>query len=268
MSEPGKGKVQEGDNQGWQTPGIILRRVRRERRLDAEEVCVKLGLTQRVLKALESDDYEKLPATVYVRGYIRRYCELLDIRAEPVLECFESYGSDLAREAAAGGNNSGSRPAAAGKFFLVVTIPLVLLAMLFWAGGGLGKESAFMTVASKLQEPVLENATEVQPGSPSESAPLAGTAAPQSPDSEAAVGVDVQLMLQFSHDSWVEVTDSTGRELVVDLQKAGTELALSGNEPFVIDLGYGPGVIVRHWGRLIAVDSDPQTFAAKLQVGE
>ncbi len=47
---------------------------------------MSLGLSESSLRALESDDYEKLPALVYVRGYVRRYCTLLGIDPTPVLD--------------------------------------------------------------------------------------------------------------------------------------------------------------------------------------
>ncbi|MCV6604459.1 MAG: helix-turn-helix domain-containing protein, partial [Porticoccaceae bacterium] len=77
--------------QSWQTPGIALRKARRAQNLAEDEVCRELGLRVGVLKALESDDFERLPAAVYVRGYIRSYCSLLGIDEQPVLDSYENY---------------------------------------------------------------------------------------------------------------------------------------------------------------------------------
>ena len=70
-------------------PGLRLRKARTEKTVSIEQAAEALGLTARTLKALEADDYSKLPAPVYIRGYIRRYCALLDIEASAVLEDFE-----------------------------------------------------------------------------------------------------------------------------------------------------------------------------------
>lgn len=72
-------------------PGAIFPRARREKGLSSAEVEQQLGLTPWALKALESNEYDKLPAPIYVRGYIRRYCKLLDIASEELLASYETY---------------------------------------------------------------------------------------------------------------------------------------------------------------------------------
>ncbi|MGS2724595.1 helix-turn-helix domain-containing protein [Porticoccus sp. GXU_MW_L64] len=85
----------EEAKQSWQTPGIALRKGRRAQNLTEDEVCRELGLRIGVLKALESDDFERLPTDVYVRGYIRSYCHLLNMDEQPVLESYEAYCQQL-----------------------------------------------------------------------------------------------------------------------------------------------------------------------------
>ena len=85
----------EGVKQSWQTPGIVLRKARRAQNLTEDEVCRELGLRIGVLKALESDDFERLPTEVYVRGYIRSYCSLLGLDEQPVLDSYEAYCQQL-----------------------------------------------------------------------------------------------------------------------------------------------------------------------------
>lgn len=70
-------------------PGLKMRKARTEMSISVEEAAASLGLTERVLKALEADDYSKLPAPVYVRGYIKSYCSLLNIDASAILLAFE-----------------------------------------------------------------------------------------------------------------------------------------------------------------------------------
>tara|TARA_R110000787_G_scaffold11050_6_gene37056 strand:- start:1287 stop:1718 length:432 start_codon:yes stop_codon:yes gene_type:complete len=67
-------------------PGLQMRKARGDLAISLEEAAVSLGLSESSLRALESDDYEKLPALVYVRGYVRRYCTLLGIDPTPVLD--------------------------------------------------------------------------------------------------------------------------------------------------------------------------------------
>ena len=97
MQDNNKGQCSEKDEteNSWQTPGIVLRKARRERNIDEAEVCKELGLSINALKALEGDDFDRLPAEIYVRGYIRSYCSLLEIAEQPVLECYRKYCQQL-----------------------------------------------------------------------------------------------------------------------------------------------------------------------------
>lgn len=70
-------------------PGLKMRKARTEMAISVDQAAASLGLTERMLKALEADDYDKLPADVYVRGYIRNYCALLNIDAAAILQAFE-----------------------------------------------------------------------------------------------------------------------------------------------------------------------------------
>ena len=58
-----------------------------------------------------------------------------------------------------------------------------------------------------------------------------------------------QLRLHFNGDSWVEVTDKTGKRLVYHLVTKDTELNLTGEPPFTILLGNAPEVQVFYDGK-------------------
>ncbi len=80
---------------GLQSAGLVLRKKRGERGLSIEEVARQTGLTPGAVHTLEADDYARLPAAVYVRGYIRRYCALLDIDAAPLIAAYEAVRAEL-----------------------------------------------------------------------------------------------------------------------------------------------------------------------------
>jgi cytoskeleton protein RodZ len=59
----------------------------------------------------------------------------------------------------------------------------------------------------------------------------------------------VSLQLRFAADSWVEVFDGSGKAVVFELGKAGTERSLTATAPLSVTLGNGPGVTVSINGR-------------------
>ena len=71
------------------TPGTILRKAREENNLSVGHVADRLCLDVRVIEGLENDNYEKLPSTIFIRGYLRNYAKLLEIPEESIIENFD-----------------------------------------------------------------------------------------------------------------------------------------------------------------------------------
>jgi cytoskeleton protein RodZ len=76
-----------------------------------------------------------------------------------------------------------------------------------------------------------------------------------------AGGLAVQLA--FTADSWVEVYDGSGKSVLYDLGKAGTERTFTGAAPMSLTFGNAHAVQVRVNGQAITVPAPPagQTVA-------
>lgn len=59
--------------------GESLRAARQERGLELEEVEARLKIRRRYLEALESEDWDRLPAPSYARGFLRTYAGYLGL---------------------------------------------------------------------------------------------------------------------------------------------------------------------------------------------
>ncbi len=77
-----------------------------------------------------------------------------------------------------------------------------------------------------------------------------------------------RLRLRFSADSWVEISDGTGRRLMFDLGRAGQERTLTGEAPFSILLGYAPGVEIEYNGEPYDVSRHTRGKVARFKLGE
>ncbi len=69
--------------------GERLRQVRVGRGLDVATVAEQLHLKQCTVVALEEEDFDRLPARVFVRGYYRNYARLLGLPADELLRQFD-----------------------------------------------------------------------------------------------------------------------------------------------------------------------------------
>lgn len=70
-------------------PGAVLRQGREARGLPVEQIAEALFLTAATVRALEADDWEQLPAPVFVRGYIRTYARLLALDQNALLKAYD-----------------------------------------------------------------------------------------------------------------------------------------------------------------------------------
>lgn len=70
-------------------PGERVRRAREEQGLSQEEVSKQLRLSLSYLKALEDDDYSRLPEPTFIKGYLRNYARLLGLPAEELARRFQ-----------------------------------------------------------------------------------------------------------------------------------------------------------------------------------
>ena len=71
-------------------PGARLRAAREARGLERDELAQALNLSPRVIRALEEDDDEQLPAATFVRGYIRSWARLVGEPVEPLHAAYEA----------------------------------------------------------------------------------------------------------------------------------------------------------------------------------
>jgi len=84
-------------------PGERLKKARELRGLTVPQVARELHLSERFVVAMEADDYSVLPEPAFVRGYMRRYAQLVKLSADDIVARFdESYASLRSTPEAAG----------------------------------------------------------------------------------------------------------------------------------------------------------------------
>lgn len=73
-------------------PGRFLKALREHAEIPELEAASRLNVSLSQLRALEQDQFDMLPAPIYVRNYMRRYAELLSIPVEKVIASYERCG--------------------------------------------------------------------------------------------------------------------------------------------------------------------------------
>lgn len=75
-----------------QFTGQVLKQVRESKGIDLRDISERSKIGMNYLRAIEGDIYHKLPATVYVRGFLVEYCKVVGLDTDRVLESYlEQY---------------------------------------------------------------------------------------------------------------------------------------------------------------------------------
>lgn len=90
--------------------GATLRTARESRGLSIEQAAQETRISDRFIEALEADDFDALPAPVYVRGFLRSYSNYLRVDPEPLLAALREDAPDAEAAPSPGPFATGARP--------------------------------------------------------------------------------------------------------------------------------------------------------------
>ncbi len=71
--------------------GEFLRRERELRHIELDEIAKTTRIKKSYLQSIESDSYEDLPSIVFIKGFIRSYCNYLGIDPDDTVNKFQIF---------------------------------------------------------------------------------------------------------------------------------------------------------------------------------
>lgn len=80
------------------TLGERLKKVREEAKIDLEVAESRTQINKKYLIALEQGDYISLPGEVYIKNFLKKYAEFLQVSPEMVLAVFQKEGRVYRKE--------------------------------------------------------------------------------------------------------------------------------------------------------------------------
>jgi cytoskeleton protein RodZ len=239
------------------SPGARLRREREAQGISHQQAAESLNLDTMVLAHLEANDFATLGAPVFVKGHLRRYTTMLGLDEHEIVSLYEHSTQQLGEPSLVPKSRLEMAPVrgkprwpwvvgGAAAFFLASALVAYL------------SEHGLPWVDATPEEstaPVLEQApaTTMQAPAAAASTPAIAGSAESPPDP--AVGAlqpgQVSLRVKFAADSWVEVFDGSGKAVLYDLGKAGTERTLTATAPLSVTIGDAAAVAVTVNGRVL-----------------
>ena len=214
--------------------GQVLARARQAAGLDAAQAAARLHVPLHVVDALESGQWERLGAPVFIRGQLRSYARLLGVDAVPLVDQVpveQLAPVNLVSHAATPRlrrltDGMGRRLLYLGIAALVAVPALMLLRHQFSPQVAVASLDA---LPGEIEQPLLPLAA--GPVADSEAAPLPAAAAPVQEDparatpqpAPTAVAAAGQLLLQFAGDSWIDIAGPQGQVVEKALVPAGEQ---------------------------------------------
>ncbi len=286
-------------------PGAIVRAQRESRGLTQQDIADTLNLGVRVVQDMETENWARLPAAAFTRGYLRAYAKLLDIDPDVVANAFDmAVARGETRSAAVTSMQRSQRRGLADLsqkhpgLVLTSAVAAVVcaVAIVLWAVWP-EVEAGERVVAAKQPagpaEVVLpKKALPTEPPStkptPSEAKPVPASVAGSAAVAAAATpNVDSRhvprddrgahritsdgndrLNFAFTDDCWVEIKDAQGGSVYSDLSKSGDALELIGKPPFHILLGNAPAVTLAFNGERVALSPHTRNNVGTLVLGQ
>jgi cytoskeleton protein RodZ len=129
VTEPGaENQSGQGAASSCEDPGAELRGERERRKYGLGKVARELGLTESALRELEQNAYDKFPAGIYVRGYLRNYCRLLGLDENRILSGYEAIaGPPVESWQPPNITSAGPKSGSGGRLYLLLGLVAVAL---------------------------------------------------------------------------------------------------------------------------------------------
>lgn len=282
--------------QGEQSPeqpvisvGHLLREGRERMGWSIEDVVNQIKLAPRQIIALEADDFQSLPETAFVRGFVRSYAKVLQMDAQTLLDALPGAQVSRAKVDALGAKPTFPEGSPERRQNLNLLIGAFFIALLI-VGFAIWQ-------ANVPQQPVIEQVKTVATGAlvttpvelpvqpeimvgsdvaaadalaasavlPVSAVPDAAVVQPAqavaAPVTEGkAVASVSKLRLVFDNESWTEITEQSGKVLTRKVYQPGEVLNVEGVAPFGLVIGHAPKVHLYYQGKL--VDTTPHIDAS------
>lgn len=251
--------------------GELLRSTREAKGLSLGQAEEATRIRRRYLEALEAEDFEQMPAEVYVRGFLRNYALYLGLDPEEVLEhrgtppekaIAVSFGEQLEEPLVT--SSSLSPPLRILGALLIVSM---VLAAAWW---GSQRYLGYNPFAAPTPTPTLtltptptvavaptSRATPTVPTPQPTATPTATPRPPTAtPEPTTTPFVGVQVSVEVIERSWLEITVD-GEKVLQEMLEPGVRLSWTGLESIFCHCGNAGGIRVIVNGEEIGTLGDP-----------
>ena len=275
MSEHEAGEPERSARAGQDSGiGVTLKLAREQRNLSEIDLARNLRLEPRIIRQLEEERFDELPAPAFVRGYLRSVGKELGLDSARLLQLFDAQ---CTREAPALADFESRPPLEITSDSRIVryTTAVLLCGLLVLIAMWWRTHSDSFSMLNYLRE---SNPSAVEPIPPTpplsyefpqvshsedpffrvpDSDPPAAAvtdgATPAAATGEEPVATTgaADIVINSTADAWVEILDAGGARLFYNLVRPGNEVRITGKRPYGLVIGNAPAVRLAFEGRKI-----------------
>ena len=246
--------------------GERLAEARRDKQISVLEIAKELHIDEMKVRALESNDFQKLGAPVFAKGHLRKYSQLVGVNADDVLADYYRLTRSETLQPVVTVRRRPRSGLSPGPWVAVVAI-LVAVAITYWLlvtrpfssdspriepapAASAGQESQEESLSREAlpadtgavtgdsepaaEEPQPQQVEAPEPDAAADPQPVVETPPPQRGTVQQGT---VSLQITFQGDCWTEISDAAGRRLFFNLGQAGRVVTVSGQEPLSVLFG-------------------------------
>jgi len=292
LKDEAENNVETGESEQEETLGSLLKAAREKQGASVADIAGQLHLRPCIVEDIEADNFGEIASATYVKGYVKNYARIVQADKKAIQACLDRQLPQASAPEMQSFSRKTTRQARDGRLmFVTYLIAFILLALLvlWWVQKSdtlsdidLSKPTVEEMADSQLTQP------EVEPALVEETDSLISSQAESSPElqsdnvierAEQADAIEMEnvqasiekpavtlssLSLSLNGDCWINVKDAKGDTLINDLKTAGSELNVSGVEPFKITLGAPQAVSIKLNGEQVSLSDFPSGRVARL----
>ncbi|MFA6971767.1 MAG: RodZ domain-containing protein [Gallionella sp.] len=236
--------------------GALLRAGRERLGLSIEDVVTKIKLAPRQIVALEADDFQALPETTFLRGFVRSYAKLLQLEVQPLLDALPGakvtpLPAEQIHVDAPFPTEKTARRQNLNLLIAALVVALGIAGFAVWQSYAPHPVVQAMDAASDVAETslllpeqaeILDGSGVLEAGVPESAVPVVASAVPVVQAASMVTATASTLRLVFDKESWAEIKDQSGKTLTRQVNQAGSELRVEGVAPFTLVIGHAAAV--------------------------
>ncbi|MBT5861491.1 MAG: helix-turn-helix domain-containing protein [Gammaproteobacteria bacterium] len=234
--------------------GERLAEARRDSQIGVLDIAKELHLDEHKVRALERNEFDVLDAPVFVKGYLRKYAQLVKVDEADVMADYYQLTRASDAPLVITSWSKPRRTISPGPWIVAITVIAGAVVATYWWFTNhdtelvrpVTGEIAPLPITDKPEGEVdssiesSDNTVDVVEDEPE----VATVSEPVAEAVNTADASEMQLSITYSGDCWTEISDASGRRLFFDLGRSGRTVNLSGESPFNVLLGDAANVIL------------------------